>query len=90
MLALRAGNPYKSESLTFQPGDTLVLYSDGITEAENPQEEQFESERLMQSMAGAAERSASEVATRLLADVRAFAGGAAQTDDITIVSVRKT
>ena len=79
---------YQSETLDLAPGDALVLYTDGVTEAENPTGEQYESERLLQCCSGGAGQRAEQTVTRLLAEVHAFAAGAPQSDDITILAVR--
>ena len=71
------------------PGDTLVVVSDGITEAMNARDEQFERERLrhvLQEMRG---QNARMILERLIAEVRSFAGEAPQGDDITIVVVKR-
>ena len=79
---------YQAETLALNPGDTLVLYTDGVTEAENPTDDQFESERLLQCFSGGAERGAEQAVAKLLSDVHTFAAGAPQSDDITILAVR--
>jgi sigma-B regulation protein RsbU (phosphoserine phosphatase) len=89
VLGLRPSVAYRSEPLDLGAGDTLVLYTDGVTEAENPAEEQFGSHRLLEFFSGGAGPTASETVSRLLAGVRAFEAGAAQADDITILAVRK-
>jgi phosphoserine phosphatase RsbU/P len=82
---------YASFETGMAPGDVLLLYSDGVTEAVNPQGEEYGEERLE-----AALRSTGEAATaqeRLLAVVRsvaAFTGTAAAVDDLTLVVVRRT
>jgi sigma-B regulation protein RsbU (phosphoserine phosphatase) len=88
-LGLKPGSAYKSETLDLAPGDTLVLYTDGVTEAEDRDEEQFGSPRLLEFFSGGAGKTAGETVSRLLAGVRAFEAGAPQADDITILAVRK-
>jgi sigma-B regulation protein RsbU (phosphoserine phosphatase) len=88
VLGMKPGLQYSVEALDLEPGHTLVLYTDGITEAENAAEEQFESERLLHCLTSPATRTAGEVASELVAAVQAFAGGTPQTDDITVVAVR--
>ncbi len=70
------------------PGDTLVLYTDGITEAVNPQQEMFGDERLLQCLGCEQEQSASQTVTGLLEKVRSYISGAPQSDDITLIAVR--
>lgn len=85
---MRPDRSYKSETLRLNPGDTLLLYTDGITDAENVAEEQFESDRILRCFSGGAPRTAKEVLARILGEVRAFATGAPQIDDMTLVAVR--
>lgn len=81
-------NPVESEALPLKRGDTFVLFSDGVSEAMNAQEEFYGEERLLGLLAGAADLPAAELVSRVLADVRAFAAGAKQSDDITVVAAR--
>ena len=79
---------YEEETFSLGLGDALVLFSDGVTEADNGQGEMFGEERLMAALEGAAGLSASDLVARVLARVQAFSGEAAQTDDITVLAVR--
>jgi sigma-B regulation protein RsbU (phosphoserine phosphatase) len=67
------------------PGDALVLYTDGITEAINQQAEMFDVDRLQASVRRSLGRPAREVLDQVLADVHVFAGGALQSDDIAMI-----
>jgi len=90
ILGLFPGGAYTDETMEMAKGDTLVLYSDGVTEANAREEELFDDARLLECFAAGAETSASSAVAKLLAAVRAFAAGAAQSDDITILAVRRT
>jgi len=79
---------FEEEVLALSPGDTLVLFSDGVSEAENGTGEQFGEERILAALVSARQRPVEEMIERLLGEVRAFAGGEAQADDITILVVR--
>ena len=72
------------EATTLVRGDVLVLYSDGITEAQNLQEDFFDDERLLDVVRANAGRSAQEIHDAILAQVSSFIGHAPQTDDITL------
>jgi|FLYL01.1.fsa_nt_gi serine phosphatase RsbU (regulator of sigma subunit) len=74
--------------LRVQPGDTLVLYTDGLVEARNGKEE-YGMKRLRGKVKDLGNKSAQEIAAGLLADVRAFTGGREQRDDITLVVVKR-
>ena len=79
---------YEEESIQLEPGDLVVLYSDGVTEALNAHGEQFEEERLKACLAGVIDRPASEVLGRLVDAVHGFAGAHPQADDITALVFR--
>ena len=82
-------NPIERASMALSPGDTFVLFSDGVSEAMNAQEEFFGEERLMAHVAASPEAAApSDIVAGLLEAVRAFAAGAPQSDDITILAAR--
>jgi sigma-B regulation protein RsbU (phosphoserine phosphatase) len=75
--------------LTLAAGDRLVLYSDGVTEAENPSCEMFSQHRA-QALLDAQPKTAAmaEMVTNLAAGVKDFAGDAVQSDDITVLALR--
>ena len=83
-----SGTEVKSQSLELQAGDTLVFYTDGVSEAFNAQGEQFGERRLLGHLAKLPKQSAAETVASTLAAVRKHAGDHPQSDDITIVVVR--
>ena len=83
-----SGNEITSESMDLAPGDTLVLYTDGVTEAANPEGKMFGDERLLECLEPG--RNATQTVTHLMQAVRDYAAGAPQSDDITILAVRRT
>jgi len=90
VLGIDADARYDSGHSQLHPGDLMVLYSDGVTEASNPAEDFYGDDRLaatLTTVAGADERTAVRV---LADDVKLFADGYKQSDDITIVAVRCT
>jgi phosphoserine phosphatase RsbU/P len=70
------------------PGDGLFFYSDGITEAFNPQGEAYGAARLERVLSSARGRSAAETVADILADTARFAAAAEQADDITCLALR--
>lgn len=74
--------------LTLQAGDALVLYTDGVNEAFNPQAECYGNERLLRDLAPLAGQAGPAVIAGLLWQVRAFAAGAPQSDDIAMLVLR--
>ncbi len=79
---------FTSSTFALQPGDTLVLFSDGVTEAMDPDEKEFGIGRLKDAMAGRANQSVEELQTAILAAVKSFTRGAEQADDLTLLLVR--
>jgi serine phosphatase RsbU (regulator of sigma subunit) len=78
---------YVPRSTTLAPGDLLLLYTDGVTEAENPQLAQFGIERLEQTILETRGQPARRVVEHVIKSVAAFAKGAPQSDDITCVAI---
>ncbi len=77
-----------SEALEVRPGQTLVLFTDGVSEALSPADELYGEERLLAHLAAAPSGDARETALGVLEAVRRHADGAKQSDDITVVAVR--
>ncbi len=77
-----------SQEQALERGDTLLLLTDGVTEAENREGEPFESDRAIRCVAEAREDGAARIVRRLHAAVGAFAAGAPQRDDVTAVVCR--
>jgi sigma-B regulation protein RsbU (phosphoserine phosphatase) len=90
VIGLFPDRSYANETIELAPGETLVLYTDGVTEAADPGQAFFGDERLHACFAEGAGPTAAESVDRLLGQVRAFAAGAAQSDDITILALRRT
>jgi phosphoserine phosphatase RsbU/P len=70
------------------PGDGLFLYSDGITEAFNPDDEFYGTTRLERVLDRVRDKSAAQMVAEVLADAAQFAAGAEQADDITCLALR--
>jgi len=83
---LLASNPVEQESLPLEPGQTFVLFSDGVSEAMNNAEDFYGEERLLATLGAMNGAPPADVVARVLADVRAFADGAKQSDDITVLA----
>ena len=87
-LGFEPGLEFERTELALREGDALLIYSDGVSEAFNSLEEWYGNERLLTEAGGLAGQSASAIATGLLQKVRAFAGGAPQSDDIAILVLK--
>jgi phosphoserine phosphatase RsbU/P len=89
VLGLFPDRRYQKETVELEPGETLLLYTDGVTEAADPAQAFFGDERVHACFAEGAGNTAADSVDRLLGQVRAFAAGAAQSDDITILALRR-
>lgn len=87
-LGFEPGLEFQRTELTLQPGDAVVLYTDGVNEAFNPQSECYGNDRLLSDLGGSTGTAASNVVTHLLQHVRTFANGAPQSDDIAVLALR--
>jgi serine phosphatase RsbU (regulator of sigma subunit) len=79
---------YTAVCLKLEPGDTLVLFSDGVTEAADPNEEMFGIARLKELLTGQLECPLEQLQKCVLEAVETFARGAHQADDLTLLIVR--
>jgi serine phosphatase RsbU (regulator of sigma subunit)/HAMP domain-containing protein len=71
------------------PGDVLLMYTDGVTEAQNAQDDFFEEDRLRDIVLANQTRAAADIRDCVIADVDAFVGDAPQFDDITMMVVSR-
>ena len=85
---LMVSNPIERETFPLEPGETFVLFSDGVSEAMNATEDFYGEDRLLMALSASAGTSAADTVETVLADVRAFVAGAKQSDDITVVAAR--
>jgi len=82
------GAEYTSTKVQLEPDDTLVMFSDGVTEAENKDRELFGTERLCEALAGRQQDSIEDLRRHILDRVNTWSSGTAQSDDITVLIVR--
>ena len=80
---------YEHDSVTLAPGDTLFLYTDGVTEAMNGESEEFGMERLRQTFATVRPKSAEEANAAVFEAVGDFVGDTPQSDDITCMTFHR-
>jgi serine phosphatase RsbU (regulator of sigma subunit) len=88
VLGILAAESFSEGELKLAPGDTLVLFTDGITEATNPQEELYGDDRLRTALETHQPARAASVVKVIADDVRQFVGSAPQSDDLTMLVVR--
>jgi serine phosphatase RsbU (regulator of sigma subunit)/anti-sigma regulatory factor (Ser/Thr protein kinase) len=88
-LGLMPGMAYEEKEATLEPGDSVLLHSDGIVEAHDPERDMFGFPRLKETVARAA--GGQELIDRVLSDLEAFTGAdAEQEDDITMVTLQRS
>ena len=88
MLGILDETQYEQATLELQAGDTLIAYTDGITEAVNSAGEEYGEGRVLKLAGLSLHLSATELQQRILDDVRQFMGEMDQRDDITVVVLR--
>ena len=87
-VGLIPGAEYATSSVKLDPGDILVLFSDGVTEAMDPDEEMFGRAGLLEALTGQQEAPLDQLQKTILDSVETFTRGASQADDITLLLVR--
>lgn len=80
----------EDKTVEFAPGSTLVLYTDGLTEAPNTEEKEFGGARLADALRAGHAGSAREINDTILAAVERFSGSAGLRDDYTLLTVKRT
>lgn len=76
------------QSVTVPEGGLVALYSDGVTEAVDPQGEEFGEERLVEALTACCQAGAQEICNRIWEEVRTFTSGLPRMDDFTILVVK--
>ena len=85
LVEIQGETVFEGETVACGAEDVLVLYSDGITEADNPDEELYGEERLKAVISGAAKLTPEEIKQAILADLEAYRQDRAPEDDVTLV-----
>jgi phosphoserine phosphatase RsbU/P len=80
----------KDVAVPLEPGDCILLYTDGITEALDNEGNEFGLERMMQAFRTNANQGPRAIVSRLIDELRDFVGATPQNDDITLIAIRKT
>ena len=88
-LGIRAEAGYECGALTLEPGDLLVVFTDGVVDAENTRGEEYDESRLMALCQSSAAGSAADILATLMSSVAAFVGAAPQRDDLTCLILRR-
>lgn len=88
MLKENPDEEFKGEEISWRPGDVLVLYSDGITEAFSPAGELFGTERLLKALFENSSLGPGEIKESILACLNEHLSGGRVEDDLTLVVVK--
>ena len=80
---------YEQKTVTLAPGDTLTLYTDGVTEAMNEDKEELGEERLFDMLKGASSGEPEAITRAIFDGIKAFVGDAPQSDDITCLAIHR-
>ena len=81
---------YTKQEVTLHPGDTVFIYTDGLTEAENAQHGQFGEQRMMEEINKDLRNNPRELIDHMTTAVHTFVNGAEQSDDLTLLAVQLT
>jgi sigma-B regulation protein RsbU (phosphoserine phosphatase) len=88
VLGLFDNAKYDVETVQLEPGDTIVVFSDGVSEARNAADEELGRERLVAALGSSRNVSSEATLEKLLTAVREFTAGAPQADDVTALVLR--
>jgi len=88
ILGISDNSVYEEETVQLNPGDLLLLYTDGISEATNEKDEMFEEQRLLKILKDNQDLSAQNLSEKIVDSVLSFQGTIPQGDDITLVLVK--
>jgi len=90
ILGVRASATHPAGRLRLAPGETIYLFTDGVTEAIDAAAEQFSEERLEAVLRRSGGKPSAEIIDAVAAGLRGFVGGAEASDDITMLALRRT
>ena len=87
-LGIQPDARYESASVTLAPGDWLIIFTDGLVEAENARQEEYGETQLLSMINSAAASTPTEMLNRLMAALDLFVGATPQHDDVTCLLVK--
>jgi sigma-B regulation protein RsbU (phosphoserine phosphatase) len=88
IIGMFAQSSYEEAVVDLKPGDILMAFTDGVTEALSPQDEEFGEERLKELMRATAHLPVNEMAARILQRMKDWIADAAQYDDLTFIVMK--
>jgi serine phosphatase RsbU (regulator of sigma subunit) len=87
-LGIQPEAKYESASVALHPGDWLIIFTDGLVEAENARQDEYGETRLLSVIGAAAATTPGEMLKRMLADLDLFVGSTPQHDDVTCLLIK--
>jgi hypothetical protein len=87
-LGIQAEAQYQSASVALAPGDWLIIFTDGLVEAENANQDEYGETRLLAAIAAGAESTPTQMLNRFMAELDLFVGNTPQHDDVTCLLVK--
>ncbi len=90
VLGVMPDENYTDDSIRLEPGDMILTYTDGVTEAMNPERALYSEERLQQTLAALSGRSVEDTVAAIIASVKEHAAGAPPSDDITVLALKRS
>jgi sigma-B regulation protein RsbU (phosphoserine phosphatase) len=87
ILGMMPNLPYQQETIPLEPNDWIVMFTDGVTEAVNSADEEFDDKRLIEVIRATKDQRASVMKDQILGAVREFSVGQPQGDDITLLTL---
>jgi sigma-B regulation protein RsbU (phosphoserine phosphatase) len=89
-LGLLPGMGYEEQGLELRPGDLIALFSDGVTEAMDEEENEYGEARLAEFLRPITQQPAEVLVEKVIAEIDRYAGSAPQHDDITLFIIKRT
>jgi sigma-B regulation protein RsbU (phosphoserine phosphatase) len=90
VLGVMSETEYSDSRVILEPGDMIVAYTDGVTEAMNGERELYSDARLQSKVATLAGSTVENTVKQIVASVRTHAAGAPQSDDIAVLALKRT
>ena len=88
MLGVKEDFNYQSKKNRLQKGETIFLYTDGVTEAKNPDDQLFSEARLQQMLTRLQEKDTTDIIQSIRSEIKIFSEGTPQYDDITMLALK--
>ena len=88
-LGMSSNGEYRAEKLDIKPGEVLVIYTDGLSEARNSEDEEYGEERVIKSLLDRPQSGARSLVQACLDGLSRFLGGAPMADDLTIMAIQR-